>query len=401
MAKLTARKVENLAKRGMYPDGDGLYLQITGPHAKSWIYRFSFHGRERYMGLDSYPHVSLAEAREARDEARRLRKQGIDPIDHRRKVEREAAITARREQTRGVTFDQCAERFIASHEDGWRNGKHRQQWRNTLASYVLPVMGQTPVQDIDTALVMRAIEPLWRTRPETASRVRGRIEAVLDWAKVNGFRDGENPARWRGHLNHLLPARSKVRRVKHHPALPYMEMPAFVAELRKRDGLAALALEFLMLTAARTGELLGASWDEFDLDNGVWTVSAERMKARREHRVPLSARAIEILRARQGDAQPFPLSSMALLMLLRRMGRKDITAHGFRSSFRDWAAERTNFPNEVVEMALAHTVADAVEAAYRRGDLFDRRRALMDAWAKFSTAKPKAPAVVVSLRGRQ
>jgi integrase len=254
------------------------------------------------------------------------------------------------------------------------------------------------VQDIDTTLVMRAIEPLWRTRPETASRVRGRIEAVLDWAKVNGFRDGENPARWRGHLNHLLPARSKVRRVKHHPALPYSEVPAFVAELRKREGAAARALEFLILTATRTGELLGASWDEFELANGLWTVPADRMKAGREHRVPLSHSALEILRSLSSAARPFPLSSMTLLMLLRRLGRSDVTAHGFRSSFRDWAAERTNFPNEVVEMALAHTVADAVEAAYRRGDLFERRRSLMADWARYCNDQSIATGTIVPLQ---
>jgi integrase len=273
----------------------------------------------------------------------------------------------------------------------WRNAKHRQQWRNTLTTYVSPVFGSVPVQDIDIDLVMKVLEPLWSKKTETARRVRGRIEIILDWAKVRGYRSGENPARWRGNLVHLLPARSKVRKVKHHAALPYAEIGGFMKDLRKVEGTSAAALEFLILTVGRTGEVIGARWPEFNLKSGVWVVPAERMKSGREHRVPLSAAAIAVAKrmAHSMDGYVFssrslatPLSNMALLMTLGRMNFGNITAHGFRSTFRDWAAECTNFPNEVVEMALAHLIEDKTEAAYRRGDLFDKRRSLLNAWAE-------------------
>jgi len=384
------------AKPGMHCDGVGLYLQaVTGASGairKSWLFRFVENGRERQMGLGSLETVSLAQAREKAAECRRLRQEGIDPIDARNSQR----ATATAENARLMTFDQCAAGYIAAHRAGWRNTKHASQWQNTLATYVSPFFGELAVRVIDVGLVIRALEPIWGAKPETASRVRGRIEAVLDWAAARGLRDVENPARWKGRLDKLLPRRSKVRAVRHHAALPYDKISSFMLELRERDGVAVRALEFAILTATRTGEVLGAQWSEIDFGTKVWTVPAGRMKGGREHRIPLSGVAVAVLKRmanfREGD-HVFPgdrramLSNMALLMLLRRMGHGDLTAHGFRSTFRDWAAERTNFPNEVVEMALAHAISDRTEAAYRRGDLFEKRRKLMDAWAAYC-AKP-------------
>jgi integrase len=379
--------VRKASRPGFLADGAGLYLRIGPTGAKSWVFRYRRGGRLHDMGLGSLTAVTLAEAREKALACRRLRLAGIDPIEDRRA----GAIKAALDAARTMTFKQCAEAYVAAHRAGWRNPKHAAQWATTLDAYVYPVFGDQPVQAIDTGFVMRAVEPIWTAKPETASRVRGRIESVLDWATARNYRQGENPARWRGHLENLLPARSKVRRVEHHAALPYAEIGAFMAELRARDGVAARALEFAILTAARTGEVIGATWAEFDLQDRLWTIPAERMKAGREHRVPLSAPALAILQALpkgEPSDRVFPLSQMALLMTLRRMGRGDLTVHGFRSTFRDWAAERTGFPAEVAEMALAHTVADKVEAAYRRGDLFAKRRQLAEAWAKFCAEAP-------------
>jgi integrase len=385
--KLSALAVANAKTPGLYGDGGGLYLQVTASGTKSWLFRYKVAGRGRYMGLGSVAIVSLAEARAAASECRRLRLQGIDPIDHRNGVRAAARLDA----AKAMTFDDCRNAYIAAHGAGWRNAKHRAQWINTLSTYVSPVFAKLPVQSIDVALVTKVLEPIWATKPETASRLRGRIERILDWAKARGFRCGENPARWRGHLDHLLPARSKVRKVQHHAALRFGEIAAFMTTLRERDGVAARALEFVILTAARTGEALGATWNEIDLRTCSWTIPAHRMKGHREHRVPLSDDAIRVLERMQamrsgklvfpGHQQSRPLSNMALLMVLRRMGRGDLTTHGFRSSFRTWAAERTGFPREVVEAALAHVIGDKVEAAYQRGDLFDKRRRLMDEWA--------------------
>jgi len=324
----------------------------------------------------------------------------------------------RLEAAKAITFKQCAESYIKTHRAGWRNRKHAAQWEATLATYAEPIIGALPVQAVDTALVMKVLEqevrdaldkptaPLWTARPETASRLRGRMESILDWAKVRGHREGENPARWRGHLDKLLPARAKVRKVEHHAALPYDKLPDFTTVLRAQEGIAARALEFAILTAARTGEVIGARWGEIDIGEKLWTAPAMRMKAGKEHRLPLSARAVAILKEMkplcqdgQNEADAFvfpggkhgkPLSNMAFLMLLRRMKHDDLTAHGFRSTFRDWAAERTNFPSEVAEMALAHAVGDKVEAAYRRGDMFKRRRRMMTAWATFCAASKQA-----------
>ena len=387
--RLTAFRVGSLKKPGLHADGAGLYLRVDKGGSKSWVFRYMFDRRPRYLGLGSAASVSLAVARLLATEARQKLELGQDPIEAKREVAKAAAA----DKAKSLTFKQCAEAYMAAHEPSWKNVRHRQQWRTTMKEFVYPRLGDKITDDIETEHILNVLEPVWMKTPETASRVRGRIEVVLDWAKARGLRDGDNPARWRGHLANLLPKVSKVAPVKHLPAMAFDEVPAFVAELRSVGSHTALALELLVLTATRANETLGATWSEFDLEKKVWCIPAARMKAGREHRVPLSDRAIEILKevesVRQtvfvfpGLATGRPLRSMALLRVLKRMQRDGITVHGFRSSFRDWAAETTHFPNFVVEMALAHSVADKVEAAYRRGDLFLKRRALMDAWAAF------------------
>jgi integrase len=404
IGRLTALKVDKAKRPGMYADGGGLYLRVTQSGTKNWVFRFMLNGRPRWMGVGPLHTIGLAEARNRAAAFRLQRHDGVDPIEKRRAERLEARLDA----AKAVTFKECAARYIASHRAGWRNPKHAAQWQATLATYAEPVMGGLSVQAIDTALVLKVLEPIWTAKPETAGRVRGRMESILDWAKVRGYRAGENPARWRGHLDKQLPARSKVRRVEHHAALPYAELPGFLVSLREQEGIAARALELAILTAARTGEVIGARWSEMDLVEKTWTLPAARIKAGREHRVPLPGRALAILQEMQphrqaDDAFVFPggkngrpLSNMAFLMLLRRMGLGDVTAHGFRSSFRDWVAERTRFPAEVAEIALAHTVSDKTIAAYNRSDLFERRRRLMAAWATFCTA-PDQKANVASL----
>jgi integrase len=354
------------------------------------------------MGLGGLAKIGLADARKKAAAQRLLLVDKIDPLKR-----REAENSAKKvEAARSMTFAQCAKAYIDSHAVGWRNAKHAQQWTNTLATYVYPEFGSVPVGDVDVAMVIRVLEPIWTTKPETASRVRGRIEAVLDWAKARGFRAGENPARWRGHLSNLLPSSSKVQAVKHHPALPYAEIGAFMADLRGREGAAADALEFLILTVARTGEVIGARWPEVDFAARMWTVPAARMKGGREHRVPLTSAAMSVLKRVQKEDKQFlfpgtkagqGLSNMALLKVLERMGRGDLTSHGFRATFKTWATERTNFPRELVEAALAHVLDDKTEAAYQRGDMLQKRRRLMDAWADFC-AKRAPAGTVVSLR---
>jgi integrase len=393
----------------MHCDGGGLYLRVTPEGAKQWVLRYMLNRRPRWMGLGPLALYGLQEARTKALSARKLRHEGIDPIEARR-AER---ARKRLEEAKAMTFRQCAEDYINSHRAGWRNGKHAGQWNATLATYAFPVIGGLPVQSVDTGLVLKILEPIWKAKPETAGRLRGRIESILDYAKVRNYREGENPARWRGHLNKLLPARSKVHRVEHHAALSYAELSDFLARLHEQEGIAARALEFLILTAARTGEVIGARWNEIDLLDKTWTVPDERMKAHREHRVPLSARALAILgemqAARQDDSDEAfvfpgrksktPLSNMAFLMLLRRMGRGDLTGHGFRATFKTWTGERTSFQNEIVEAALAHVLGDKVEQAYRRGDFFEKRRRLMDAWAKF--CEQPAPANTIIPISRQ
>lgn len=410
VGKLTALKVDKARKAGLYGDGGGLYMRITPKGTKNWVYRFMLHGKARWMGMGALHTITLAEARTRVAEHRKQRFDGIDPIAARRAERQQASLDA----ASAITFKDCAARYIAAHKAGWRSEKHAAQWEATLATYAEPIIGSLSVQAIDTGLILRVLEPIWTAKPETASRLRGRIEAVLDWAKARGYRQGENPARWRGHLDYTLPATSKVRRVRHHAALPYEEIGDFVVALREQEGTAARALELAILTAARTGEVIGATWGEFDLANKTWTVLGSRMKSGREHRVPLSDAALKVVKAMaptgaektpdgvvfEGGKRGRPLSNMSLLMLLRRMKRDNLTAHGFRSSFRDWAAERTNFPSEVAEMALAHAIGDKVEAAYRRGDLFEKRRQLMEAWAS-CCARPTEPGgSVVQLRGK-
>jgi integrase len=345
----------------------------------------------------------LKRARELASEARRLRAERIDPLQQRREI-RDAQLI---EQAKSVTFKQCAESYIAAHEAGWRNAKHRQQWQSSLSTYAFPVIGGLPVESIDTGLVLKCLEPIWREKTETASRVRGRIELILDYAKARNYRDGENPARWRGHLDNLLPRPEKVSKVEHHAALNYRQIGEFMADLRRRDSTSARCLEFLILTAARTGEVIGATWNEVDLAARVWTIPANRMKGNREHRIPLSDRAVEIVRLMQqrrendfifAGMRGGGLSNMTLLAMLRVLGR-NVTSHGFRSTFRDWVAEQTNFPREVAELALAHAIESKVEAAYRRGDLFEKRRRLMDAWSAFCSKPSQSTGNVASLRG--
>jgi integrase len=396
IGRLTALKVDKVKEAGMYADGGGLYLRVTPQGTKNWVLRYMLDRKPHWMGLGPFPLYGLQEARARALDARRKRHDGIDPIQARRAQRARLRLDA----AKAVTFGEVAAAYIASHRLGWRNEKHAAQWGATLSSHAAPLMS-LPVQAVDTGLVLKVLEPIWAAKPETASRLRGRIESILDFAKVREYRDGENPARWRGHLSKLLPARSRVRAVKHHAALPYAELPAFRATLRQQEGIAARALEFLILTAARTGEVIGARWKEIDLLDKTWTVSAGRMKAHREHRVPLAAPALAVLdemqalRADTDDATVFPggkagqsLSNMAFLMLLRRMEFGDLTAHGFRATFKTWASERTSFQNEIVEAALAHTIGGKVERAYRRGDMFEKRRRLMQQWASFCASTP-------------
>lgn len=387
LQRLTPLQVKRADAGAFLADGGGLYLQAGPTGAKSWIFRFKLNGRGREMGLGPLHTIGLAEARERAQEQRKLLLDGIDPIDA-----RNAARSALSDQqAKSSSFDECARAYIDAHASGWTNPKHTEQWHATLATYASPVFGDLAVSVIDTGHVVRALDPIWRTKTETAARVRGRIERVLSWAKVRGYRTGENPARWRGHLDQLLPAPSSVQKVAHHPALPFSQIGTFMLELRAQEGIAARALEFLILKAARTGEVIGAERPEFDAGEKVWTVPAERMKSGRMHRVPLTAADIQLFQALpaagkyvfMGARAGKPLSNMAMLALLKRMGRDDLTVHGFRSTFRDWAAERTNYPNIVVEMALAHTIESKVEAAYRRGDLFEKRRRLMNDWAAY------------------
>ena len=409
IGRLNALTVSRAKTPGMYPDGGGMYLQVSANGARSWVYRFMLHGKARYMGLGPLHTVSLADARRNAQAARLLRHEGIDPIE-----ERKAARTkARLDAANAITFRDAADRYIKSNQIAWSNPKHRAQWKSSLEAHVHRVFGSMSVQAVDTGLVLRAIEPIWAEKPETAGRVRGRIERILDWATTRGYRTGENPARWWGHLQNTLPKRSKVQRVRHHPALPYDRMSTFMEKLRGQDGTAAKALEFLILTGARTSEIIGAVWREFDLDDAIWVIPAERIKARREHRVPLSQAALSALKSMRADHEPAPddpvfpggrkgrpLSNMAMLALLKRMKHDELTVHGFRSTFRDWAAERTNFPREVAEAALAHAVPDKVEAAYRRGDFFGKRRQMMEAWAKFYATAP-TKGEVVAMRKRK
>jgi len=386
--RLNARAAATITKRGRHADGGGLYLSISPNGGRRWVFLYRWHGKPTEIGFGSARDVKLARAREMASDARSKLAEDINPKDARKPLE-------------GATFGECADRVIEAMRPSWRNGKHAAQWEMTLREYAAPLR-RLPVDTITTDDVLSVLKRLWHDKPETASRLRGRIERVLDAAKAQGLRRGENPARWRGHLDQLLPKRQRLTR-GHHAAMGYADVPAFIADLQSRQATAALALEFAILTAARSGEVLGARWDEFDLDHEIWTVPAERMKSGREHRVPLSRRALKIVKALHeardgefvfaGQKSGKSLSVMALAMVLRRMKVADATPHGFRSAFRDWAAECTNFTSEVCEAALAHVIENKAEAAYRRGDLFEKRRKLMDAWAAYC-ATPKAGKVV-------
>lgn len=400
MNKLSAAAVSRQKVPGHYGDGGGLWLQVSTVGTKSWVFRFTRLGKTREMGLGALHTVSLADAREKAAACRKQLLDGVDPIEARASQR----VTDQAATARALTFDQCAEQYIEAHRAGWRNEKHAAQWTATLSTYAGPVFGHLPVAAVDTALVMKALTPIWTTKTETAKRVRGRIESVLSWAAVQKLRTGENPARWRGHLDKLLAPPEKVAKVEHHPALPYARIGEFMQMLRAEQGTSARAVEFVILTAARTSEVFNATRDEFDLGAGIWTIPADRMKAGRPHRVPLSSQALALIKAAladegsnyvfQGAKERRPLSNMAGLALLKRMGFGDITVHGFRSTFRDWAAEQTNFPREVAEASLAHVVKDKTEAAYQRGDLIEKRALLMKAWADYCSRPAPAGNVV-------
>ena len=389
--KLTALAVKTIAKPGLHGDGCGLYLQVSSFHTKSWLFRYMRDGVARKMGLGPVHTVSLALARKRAAEARLLVLDGHDPIDSRR----EARAAERVQAVKSLTFRDCAEKYVASNEAGWKSVKHREQWRSTLSTYAYPVFGDYPVPAIDTGLVLKVLEPIWVTKTETASRLRGRIETILNWATVREYRTGENPARWRGHLQNALARRSLASKVKHHDAMPYVDIPSFMTDLTERPGVSARALEFTILTAVRTSEAIGAEWSEIDLTASIWTIPGVRMKAGKVHRVPLCDRTLAILEGipRYGETYVFPgakigkpLSNMAMLQLMRAMRGQGATVHGFRSTFRDWAAERTAHADHVVEMALAHSIGNKVEASYRRGDLFEKRTRLMSDWSMYCAA---------------
>jgi len=401
--RLNALAVNSIKEAGLYSDGEGLYLQVTVAGVKSWLYRYMRKGVARTMGLGPLHAVSLAKARIKKDVYKAQLFEGIDPFDAREEHQKARAKV----DNLTVTFQKCAEACHAAQFGGWRNAKHADQWINTLKTHAFPEIGSVAVEEVDVNRIMKVLEPIWAVKTETASRVRGRIESVLDWARVMGYRTGENPARWKGHLDHLLPPRSKVSKVEHHAALPFGEIADFIVLLRQNEGASQLALEFTILVAARTSEVLNMTWPEVNLHSRIWTVPAERMKANREHRVPLSNRACEILKIMEraveseftfpGRKAGRPLSNMALLQILRRMNRSDLTVHGFRSTFRDWAAECTNHSREVAEMALAHIRQDKTEAAYARGDLFEKRRHLMDEWAAYCTNLKSEPALPLKM----
>lgn len=406
---LGALQVKNLHQPGYHAVGTvpGLYLQVSDSGAKSWILRIMVGKRRREVGLGGYPAVTLADAHESARRARDMVRAGVDPVQARKEARSRLAAA----HARARSFKDCAQAYVAAHEAGWKNPKHAQQWRNTLETYTEPKIGKLLVQDIGVAQVMEVLEPIWKNKTETASRLRGRIESVLDWAASRGYRDGPNPARWKGHLENLLPSPKKILNVQHHEAVPVHDAGAFMRELRQREGVSARALEFLILTAVRSANVRRATWAEIDLDKKTWLIpgeasdgSAQRMKSGRPLRVPLSADALELLqklaRAEGTDLlfpgnRKQPLSDMSLSAVLKRM-KVAAVPHGFRATFKTWASERTHYPRELIEVALAHTLGDKVEAAYMRGDMFEKRRKLMDDWAAFlGKAEPKGNVVPI------
>ncbi|WP_211460826.1 tyrosine-type recombinase/integrase [Collimonas silvisoli] len=388
--RLTVLQVARFKKHGLYSDGGGLYLQVTKTLSKSWLFRFMRRGRARGMGLGPIHAISLAEARIKAMECRRHLAENIDPLDHRRAQQKTAQLA----QTKSLAFRDCASQYIEAHRRSWKNEKHAAQWESTIETYANPIIGDHDVSHIDTDEIVKVLEPIWDSKTETATRLRGRIESILAWATVKRYRSGLNPARWKGHLDHLLAKPSRIRKPKHHAALPYGEAADFMACVQREVGSAALALQLTILTASRTIEVAGARKEEFDLAAKIWTIPPERMKAMREHRVPLSTSAIQIVKplleagtglfllpgGKDGNKH---LSNMAMLQLLKRMGRSDLTVHGFRSTFKDWARETTDYAREVSEAALAHVIGNQTEAAYARGDLFAKRAGLMQTWAEY------------------
>ena len=403
LAPIALRKLPD----GWHADGGNLYLFVRGT-SRSWVFRYTApDGLRKNMGLGTLDAVPLARAR---IEAARLKAETTDPskpadpLQNRRKER----VALRLQRVRQMSFRECAQALMDSKRHGWKNEKHAAQWQSTLEKHVYPIVGDLPVADVDTTLVIKCLEPIWTTHNETASRVRGRIESVLDWAKTSGLRTNENPARWKGHLENLLAAPVKVKKVQHHPALPFKEIATFTESLRQQDSHGARALEFTILTAARSGEVRGATWSEMDLTEGVWTIPADRMKAGKEHSVPLSLRAIDILKSLgkvngcefvfPGSKQDRPMSDMTLTGVMRRMGCTQYTVHGFRSTFRDWAGETTSHPREVIEHALAHQLRDKAEAAYARGTLFEKRRQLMQEWAQYCAGTQGKTSNLVSIK---
>lgn len=387
--KLSPRKVAT-AKEGKHEDGGGLRLVVSKSGSRKWVLRFTFRSKRREMGLGSFPDTSLTEARRKAESFRKLAEEGIDPIQT-RDLERQPQAKP--------TFTSCAARYIQSHRRSWRNAKHARQWVSTLKTYVRPVIGNLPIEEVTTQDVLKILTPIWNVKNETAKRVQGRIENILDFAAAHGYREPINPARWRGHLDKLLAKPSKVQNVIHHPAMPYEQVADFITAVQPSDSISSKALQLLILTATRTSEVLNAEWHEVDLDNATWTIPAERMKVRREHRIPLSRQAVSLLSNLPrvaGNTYVFPgmkagrpLSNMSLLKFMHGMGygssgeKGNYVPHGFRSSFRDWTGEVTSYPRDVAEMALAHAIENKVEAAYRRGDLFEKRRKMMQEWANY------------------
>lgn len=404
--ELSALAVSRLKAPGLHFVGGvaGLALQVSESGARSWILRATIGTKRRDIGLGGFPDVTLAGAKDRARITREKIRAGIDPVAE-RQAQKSALIAA---AGQSITFRRAAELFINSKEAEWSNTKHAAQWRSTVEAYAYPVIGNLQVRHVALPHVLAILEPIWTTKTETASRLRGRLENVLDWATVRGYRTGDNPARWRGFLDKQLPKPSKVAKVEHHPALPYAELGDFMAELRTHEGMGARALEFAILTATRSGEARGARWSEINLKTGLWTIPAERMKMKKEHRVPLSDAAVKLLKELpQFDSEyVFPgakngstISDVTMAAVIKRMG-VDAVPHGFRSTFRDWAAERTNYPRDVAEMALAHAIGDKVEAAYRRGDLFEKRRRMMADWAAFCATPSAKAGEVVPLNSR-
>jgi len=403
--KLSAKKVEHLKERGWYADGNGLYLQVSPSGSKSWAYRYQSKGKEQWHGLGAYTKKNtLEKAREAAAECKQLRKEGIDPIEEKKRLQ----LAKDLKEVNTLTFKECAEQYIESHRNGWRNAKHASQWVNTLTTYAYPTIGHLPVQLIEVEQVLQIIEPIWYTKTETASRVRQRIENILDWATVRKYRKGDNPALWRGRLDKILPKRNKVQKPTHFSAMDYRELPEYFRLLRTKNSIASKALAFTILTAARNGEARGITYSELKTADAIWIIPDTRMKAEREHRVPLTNEALKIIDEMEihkkksndyvftGMRAGKPISEAALLKLVKDT-HPELTVHGFRSSFRDWCAEQTNYPREVAEAALAHSLKDKTEAAYQRGDMLDKRRRLMESWADYCLYGKTSTGKVVSI----